>query len=171
MKKWADKVMELAVTERKKQADYRAERTRLNERYSGQDRMYPLSTFAPPTPASEHPPYGLPAPGSMYPQTGYFPSMEEEEDDSGFRSGRTTPSIGGSTTTYVSQTTGRRVQSQQAMPADRQADLRARGDDRRSVRTEYDAMAQPTGSSRTAASTAAHVGNVYDVDFFRGVVW
>ena len=85
MKKWADKVMELAVTERKKQADYRAERTRLNERYSGPDRMYPMSAFAPPTPASEHPPYGLPAPGSMYPQSGYFPSMEEEEDESGFR--------------------------------------------------------------------------------------
>jgi cell division control protein 24 len=126
MRKWADKVMELANAERKKQNEYRAERARLNGRYSGSDRQYPQSSFAPPTPASERPPYAFPPPLPSQSTSGYFVPMDEEGDESGFRSGRTTPSIGSSATYYSQAPPNRRVQSQQAMPADRQAELRAR---------------------------------------------
>ena len=113
--------MELANAERRKQDEYRAERVRLNGRFSGSER-YPQSSFAPPTPASERSPFTFP-PTS---QSGYFGVMEEEDDDqSGFRSGRTTPSIG-SSAGYHQQAPNRRVQSQQAMPTDRQLELRAR---------------------------------------------
>ena len=119
MKKWADKVMELANLARKKQEEERAERARRSDRYLSGDRNHYLqSSFAPPTPAAEQPPFVWP------------PSGPSEQDiDDGYRSGRTTPSMG-SSATYISQSygasAGRRVQSQQAMPADRQAELRAR---------------------------------------------
>ncbi len=127
MRKWAGKVMELASAERKRQEEYRAERAQRNERYSGSDRQYPQSSFAPPTPASDWPPFAFPPPLPSQSASGYFGAMEEEDDDSlsGFRSGRTTPSIG-SSAAYYSQAPSRRVRSQQAMPADRQAELRAR---------------------------------------------
>jgi len=119
LKKWADKVMELAHVARKKQEEERAERARRSDRYLSGDRNYhQQSSFAPPTPAVEQPPFAWPTSA---------PSEFDNED--GYRSGRTTPSMG-SSATYVSQSygpsSGRRVQSQQAPPADRQAELRAR---------------------------------------------
>lgn len=128
MRRWAEKVMELAGAERRRQEEYRAERARSNGRYSGSDRQYPQSSFAPPTPASERPPFAFPPPLSSQSTSGYFGAMEEEDDDSvsGFRSGRTTPSIGSSAAYHSSQTPSRRVQSQQAVPPVSQAELRAR---------------------------------------------
>lgn len=123
LKKWSDKVMELATIEKRKQ-DLRQERSQSsNDRYSTSDR-YQQSSFAPPTPATEQPPFHFPPP---------LPRHNSEEDDDqspelGYRSGRTTPSIG-STATHMSQSfssaSGRRVQSQQAAPVSR-AELRAR---------------------------------------------
>ena len=119
MKKWGDKVVELATSERRRQEEQRQERIRLNGRFSNSERQYQHSSFAPPTPGVELPPFSFPPP---------MPE-EDEYDASGFRSGRTTPSMV-SSSTYVSHSygpsAGRRVQSQQAMPVDRQAELRAR---------------------------------------------
>ena len=56
LKKWADKIMELANAERKNQKEDRARLARLSERNSVSERYYPQSSFAPPTPAWEHPP-------------------------------------------------------------------------------------------------------------------
>lgn len=118
MKKWSEKVTELAQVERRKVDEARSLRS---ARLSGQ------SSFGPPTPASEAPPFQFPPPLPQHTYAnanGYY--MEDDDDESGLRSGRTTPSVG-TAATYVSAhpTTGRRVQSQQSMPIDR-AELRAR---------------------------------------------
>ena len=117
LKKWADKILELATTEKKKQEEIRAAHARRSDRYSAGERQYLQSAFAPPTPYAEHPAFVWPTPISP----------NEEED--GLRSGRNTPSIG-SSATYMSQSyghaSGRRVQSQQSIPPDRQAEHRAR---------------------------------------------
>ncbi|ORY33491.1 hypothetical protein BCR39DRAFT_580839 [Naematelia encephala] len=94
MRRWGEKFNELLVIERRRQE---VERARYHDRYSAQQ-----SSFAPPTPASEQPPF------AFY--------------DDGTSSGRTTPS---SSSAYMVHPSGRRVQSQQAMPTDR-PDLRAR---------------------------------------------
>lgn len=133
MKKWADKVMELATIERRKQEEARAARGgRHSTSSSAQGHYSQQSSFAPPTPATETPSFNFPPPmpngahpySSAYSANGHF----DDDDDAGLRSGRTTPSIGMSTP-YVAANpnTGRRVQSQQAAPApaDR-AELRAR---------------------------------------------
>jgi cell division control protein 24 len=116
VKRWAEKVMELATAERKRQEEHRLERSRQNGRYSGSERLHQQSSFAPPTPATDQPAFYWPV-GQVL--------DDDDESASGFRSGRTTPSIG-SSATYISLPQSRRVQSQQAMPADRQAELRAR---------------------------------------------
>ncbi|WWD19582.1 hypothetical protein CI109_104043 [Kwoniella shandongensis] len=124
MKRWADKVMELANAERKKQEEYRNSRSHLSGRFSGSEKQYQQSTFAPPTPASEHPPYSLPPP--LPNQASHFNSQEDDDED-GLRSGRTTPSMSGhGSYTSVHPSTGRRVQSQQSVPAAVQAEFRAR---------------------------------------------
>jgi cell division control protein 24 len=119
IKRWSDKVMELATAERKKQEEMRTERARLQGRLSNPGSAYqPQSTWAPATPASEQPPFSFPPP---MPNT--WP--EDDEDESGFRSGRTTPSISGSTS-HSYAPSGRRVLSQQSAPTDRQTEFRAR---------------------------------------------
>ena len=120
-KKWSEKIRELALLAKKLQEEERAARLANADRYSSGDRYYQQSSFAPPTPATEQPPWVFPPP---------LPHEEYEESQaSGAMSGRSTPSMGTSGT-YVSQSyshaSGRRVLSQQAMPADRQAELRAR---------------------------------------------
>lgn len=108
LKKWADKVIELAVNDRKRQAEYRS------ARHSGRaSSQFQSSSWAPPTPATEAPPFQFP------------PPMPDDEDD-GYRSGRTTPSISGMHGPYPVPIPARRVQSQQSMPASQQAELRAR---------------------------------------------
>lgn len=125
IKKWADKVMDLSTTERKKQEEYRLERARLQGRYSNPGSSYQQqSAWAPPTPATEQPPMSFPPPMPNS-ATSYAWVAEDDEDDSGYRSGRTTPSISGSTV-HGYAPSGRRVLSQQSIPADRQADQRAR---------------------------------------------
>jgi len=120
-KKWAEKIRELALIAKRVQEEERAARKASADRYSSGDRFYQQSSFAPPTPATEQPPWVFP------------PRMPHEETDdgqvSGMVSGRSTPSMG-SSATYMSQShghaSGRRVQSQQSMPADQRAELRAR---------------------------------------------
>jgi cell division control protein 24 len=133
MKKWADKVMELATLERRKQEEARVARGgRHSTSSSAQGHYSQQSTFAPPTPATEAPSFNFPPPmpngahpySSAYSASGHL----DDDDDAGLRSGRTTPSIGMSTPYMAANpNTGRRVQSQQAAPApaDR-AELRAR---------------------------------------------
>ncbi|WVW86111.1 hypothetical protein I302_108151 [Kwoniella bestiolae CBS 10118] len=132
MKKWADKVMELANAERKKQEANRNSRSAISSgRHSGSEKAYQHSSFAPPTPSAEKPPFAFPPP--LPGQGSQFPSAEDDDED-GLISGRTTPSISnhghgqGNTSPYTSvhPTTGRRVQSQQSMPAAMQAEFRAR---------------------------------------------
>ncbi|WRT70284.1 uncharacterized protein IL334_007282 [Kwoniella shivajii] len=130
MKKWADKVMELATAERKIQEANRNSRTAMSSgRYSGSEKAYPYSSFAPPTPGTEKPPFAFPPP--LPGQASQFGSADDDDED-GLRSGRTTPSMSqhghGNMTPYttVHPTTGRRVQSQQSMPAALQAEFRAR---------------------------------------------
>ncbi|WVR07728.1 hypothetical protein IAU60_004771 [Kwoniella sp. DSM 27419] len=124
MKKWSDKVMELAAIERKKQEANRNSRSAMSSgRYSGSERGgYHHSSFAPPTPGSEQPPFAFPPP---------LPRQQSNEDDDedGLRSGRTTPSLSGhghGSYTIVNPVTGRRVQSQQTIPPTAQAEFRAR---------------------------------------------
>ena len=122
LRKWADKILELAVAERKKQVEDRAERMRRtsNGRYSG-DRAQMPSGFTPMTPATESSPFGFPTPGE-----------DDDEELSGFRSGRTTPSIGSSTAHmangygYGGPSASRRAQSQQGIPPASLGDVRAR---------------------------------------------
>lgn len=133
MKKWADKVMELATLERRRQEEARAARGgRHSTSSSAQGHYSQQSSFAPPTPATETPSYGFPPPlpngthpySSAYSASGH----QDDDDDAGLRSGRTTPSIGMAAPYMAANpNTGRRVQSQQAAPApaDR-AELRAR---------------------------------------------
>ncbi|WWC94759.1 hypothetical protein V866_001608 [Kwoniella sp. B9012] len=132
MKKWADKVTELATAERKKQEANRNSRSAMSSgRYSGSEKAYQHSSFAPPTPSAEKPPFAFPPP--VPGQGSQFPSAEDDDED-GLISGRTTPSLSnhghaqGNTSPYTSvhPTTGRRVQSQQSMPAAMQAEFRAR---------------------------------------------
>ncbi|OCF61169.1 cell division control protein 24 [Kwoniella mangroviensis CBS 10435] len=132
MKKWADKVTELATAERKKQEANRNSRSAMSSgRYSGSEKAYQHSSFAPPTPSAEKPPFSFPPP--LPGQGSQFPSAEDDDED-GLISGRTTPSLSnhghaqGNTSPYTSvhPTTGRRVQSQQSMPAAMQAEFRAR---------------------------------------------
>ncbi|WWD03525.1 hypothetical protein V865_001578 [Kwoniella europaea PYCC6329] len=132
MKKWADKVTELATAERKKQEANRNSRSAMSSgRYSGSEKAYQHSSFAPPTPSAEKPPFAFPPP--LPGQGSQFPSAEDDDED-GLISGRTTPSLSnhghaqGNTSPYTSvhPTTGRRVQSQQSMPAAMQAEFRAR---------------------------------------------
>nr|XP_018260932.1 cell division control protein 24 [Kwoniella dejecticola CBS 10117]OBR83090.1 cell division control protein 24 [Kwoniella dejecticola CBS 10117] len=132
MKKWADKVMELATAERKKQEANRNSRSAMSSgRYSDSEKAYQHSSFAPPTPSAEKPPFAFPPP---LPGQGSQFGGAEEDDEDGLISGRTTPSISnhghgpGQTSPYTSvhPTTGRRVQSQQSMPAAMQAEFRAR---------------------------------------------
>jgi len=113
VKKWGEKIMELAAAERKRQEESRAERARQNGRFSGSDR-YQQSSFAPLTPAAEQPPFQWPS---------AITQLDDDED--GLRSGRTTPSMS-SSGTYIGGPSSRRVQSQQSAPPDRQAELRAR---------------------------------------------
>ena len=134
MKKWADKVMELATIERRKHEEARILRM---GRYSTSSSNgghghghghggYQQSSFAPPTPGTEAPPFQFPPP---LPNGQHAYGREDDEDDmtSGMRSGRTTPSIGaGAHYISTNPNTGRRVQSQQPIaPVDR-AELRAR---------------------------------------------
>ncbi|WVQ67107.1 uncharacterized protein L199_005301 [Kwoniella botswanensis] len=132
MKKWADKVTELATAERKKQEANRNSRSAMSSgMYSGSEKTYQHSSFAPPTPSAEKPPFAFPPP--LPGQGSQFPSAEDDDQD-GLISGRTTPSLSnhghaqGNTSPYTSvhPTTGRRVQSQQSMPAAMQAEFRAR---------------------------------------------
>ncbi|KAL7418470.1 Guanine nucleotide exchange factor for Cdc42p [Cryptotrichosporon argae] len=135
MRKWADKTMELATAEKKRQQEERAARAANGHaRYSSEanGKYWAQSTFAPPTPAAEHP--GFAFPPVPTPSTAGMSQFGTEDgyDDDGLRSGRTTPSLNGSTATYVSSTAGvgggpsRRVQSQQGLPPLHQAELRAR---------------------------------------------
>jgi cell division control protein 24 len=125
LKKWADKVMELAELDRRKQDEIRTERERNNGRMSASS-QFPSSQWAPPTPAVEAPPFQFPPP--LPGHGGQF--ADEDDDDLGFRSGRTTPSMSGSSTIHGYYPTvtnaGRRVQSQQGMPPQNHAELRAR---------------------------------------------
>ncbi|WWC91638.1 uncharacterized protein L201_006584 [Kwoniella dendrophila CBS 6074] len=132
MKKWADKVTELSLAERKRQEANRNSRSAMSTgRYSGSEKAYQHSSFAPPTPSAEKPPFTFPPP--LPGQASHFASAEDEDED-GLISGRTTPSMSnhghgqGNTSPYTSvhPTTGRRVQSQQSMPAAMQAEFRAR---------------------------------------------
>lgn len=129
MKKWADKVMELATIERRKHEEAKALR---NGRYSASSSAgghYQQSAFAPPTPASEVPPFNFPPPMPNGQHMNGNGHVQDDDDDaaSGLRSGRTTPSIGaGGHYVSTNPNTGRRVQSQQPIaPVDR-AELRAR---------------------------------------------
>ncbi|KAK4685467.1 cell division control protein 24, partial [Tremellales sp. Uapishka_1] len=122
MKKWRLKVVELVQQEKRRAAEL-AE-SRINGRYSNSQGTYralsPSSQFPPPTPWSEQPPFGFPMSASNS-------QLDDEDDDpSGLRSGRTTPSLSGHSSVVAHPTTGRRVQSQQTMPPDRQAEFRAR---------------------------------------------
>ena len=110
MRKWSDKVLDLAAVAKKAQEETAAARMSGRERYSN-DR-YGQSQFAPPTPATEAPPFVFP------------PSMPEEMD--GFTSGRNTPAFSESSAGHHPFSSGRRVQSQQAAPPMDRAELRAR---------------------------------------------
>ncbi|WVF73048.1 hypothetical protein IAT40_007866 [Kwoniella sp. CBS 6097] len=127
MKKWADKVVELSNAERKKQEENRNSRSAMSSgRFSGSASTgYQHSSFAPPTPGVEHPPFSFPPP--LPNGNGQYPSYEDDDED-GLRSGRTTPSMSahGHERYAAGHPTGRRVQSQQSMPAATQAEFRAR---------------------------------------------
>lgn len=140
MKKWADKVMELATIERRKHEEAKILRmgrysTSSSDRGHGQGhgQFFQQSSFAPPTPATEAPPFHFPPPlpnGYHANGNGNGHGRDDDEDEmmtSGMRSGRTTPSIGaGAHYVSTNPNTGRRVQSQQPVaPVDR-AELRAR---------------------------------------------
>ncbi|EIW72229.1 hypothetical protein TREMEDRAFT_20727, partial [Tremella mesenterica DSM 1558] len=155
MRKWADKIWEFAKIERKRAEEIKSERLSLQSRNSGQ--RYLQSSFAPPTPASEQPPYSFNMPTSSYP--------DDDESTTGFRSGRSTPSLNAGSG-YLPPVPSRRVQSQQAMPADRQADLRARamtedqfGPSMSQWRNQQAPMMPPPlprmGSNMSAMSTAS----------------
>ena len=118
MKRWADKVMELAGTERRRQEELRSVRTSSNQGIGRFSTDRSTSSFGPPTPASEMPSYGFPPP---------LPGQEDLDDDLVSRSGRTTPSIGsGPAFTSLGHNNGRRVQSQQSVPHNSFTELRAR---------------------------------------------
>ncbi|WVQ84699.1 hypothetical protein IAT38_006855 [Cryptococcus sp. DSM 104549] len=138
MKRWGEKVLELAVRERKLQEENLiAQKQQGRISASGERAYYQQSSFAPPTPASEYPP---PLPYNNMPrlpnQAGIgagpvYSQQYDDEDDDGMRSGRTTPSIGHAQHPYaayntVNPATGRRVQSQQSMAAAVQTEFRAR---------------------------------------------
>lgn len=126
MKKWADKVMELATIERRKHEEAKALRLGRYSASSSDRGHFQQSSFAPPTPAVEAPPFSFPPP---MPNGHHVNGLHDDDDDaaSGLRSGRTTPSIGaGAHYVSTNPNTGRRVQSQQPVaPVDR-AELRAR---------------------------------------------
>jgi cell division control protein 24 len=131
MKKWADKVMQFATVERRRQEDSRSSRSGRHSASSSAQGHYSLqqSSFAPLTPATEAPPFSFPPPMPNGPySSSYSVGGHGDDDDDGLRSGRTTPSIGMAAPYMAANpNTGRRVQSQQAAPAasDR-AELRAR---------------------------------------------
>lgn len=129
MKKWADKVMQLATVERRRQEEARAARSGRHSANSSSQGHYNLqqSSFAPLTPATEAPPFSFPPPLPNGQPYAYMMGGGDDDDD-GLRSGRTTPSIGMAAPYMAANpNTGRRVQSQQSAPspADR-AELRAR---------------------------------------------
>lgn len=130
MKKWADKVMELATIERRKHEESRMAKSGRYSQTSSDRGHYHQSAFAPPTPATEAPPFSFPPIGTMPNGHSNGNGFNHDDDDAttnGLRSGRSTPSIGaGAHYISTNPNTGRRVQSQQPMaPVDR-AELRAR---------------------------------------------
>ncbi len=122
IKKWADKIADLALAERKRLTAERAERMAQDGRYSQQSAQ---SHFAPPTPAVEMPPHTFPPP-----MPGYGGGWQDDDDESGLRSGRTTPSIGSSAAMHAAgygPASRSRVQSQQGFsPAPAEAGARTR---------------------------------------------
>ncbi|WVN86432.1 uncharacterized protein L203_101596 [Cryptococcus depauperatus CBS 7841] len=124
VKRWSDKVLELATNERKVQEEIRQQRIKAG-RLSGSERQYPQSAFGPPTPASEYPP---PAPFNNMPplpdRTVSSNGFHDEED--GFRSGRTTPNSHQHPYYFHAAASNRRVQSQQSMAAIPPTEFRAR---------------------------------------------
>lgn len=127
MRKWSEKVLELANNERKIQEDMRAARMKAGRLSNSERQYYQHSSFGPPTPATEHPPV---SPFNMppLPNGSTTPYYSEDEDPEGLRSGRTTPSIQGyHPYAYSGQpSTGRRVQSQQSVTSVLPTELRAR---------------------------------------------
>ncbi|KIR41542.1 cell division control protein 24 [Cryptococcus deuterogattii 99/473] len=126
MKKWSEKVMELANNERKIQEDMRAARIKAGRSSGSERQYYQHSSFGPPTPATEQPPTPFNMP--PLPNGSATPYYSEDEDAEGLRSGRTTPSIQGRYPyAYSGQpSAGRRVQSQQSMTSVMPTELRAR---------------------------------------------
>lgn len=124
LKKWSDKVMELADADRLRQSHQRASGSGRQSGRMSASSQFQMSQWAPPTPAAEAPPFQFPPP---LPQHGHH--GDEDEFDPGMRSGRTTPSLAGSSAAHMGYAPvgpGRRVQSQQGMPPMNQAELRAR---------------------------------------------
>lgn len=121
MKKWADKVMELANAARREKSIREHARTGSHsQRTSGP--YWAQSTFAPPTPAAEHSSFPL---GSALSPT-YGPGELPDEDDRGLPPASNLSGLGMYNVPGVGPQvpTNRRVQSQQSLPSVAQADVR-----------------------------------------------
>lgn len=130
MKRWADKVMELATKARQDQTNeyhHRGHmRTDSYTRISDPQRPYwAQSSFAPPTPGTEHTTF-------FQPQTpahgnGYHLADEDEDDDSRMpQAGLNGLAIYGVPGVPFPASANRRAQSQQSLPPAAQAELRTR---------------------------------------------
>ncbi|ODN92150.1 cell division control protein 24 [Cryptococcus wingfieldii CBS 7118] len=124
MKKWSEKVLDLAKNERKVQEELRQQRMK-SGRLSGSERHFQHSSFGPPTPASEFPP---PNPFNMPPLPDKAAAHYHGEDDdpNGLHSGRTTPSTQSHPYAYQLPGGNRRVQSQQSISSMNPIETRAR---------------------------------------------
>lgn len=125
MKKWGDKVMELAAAAKKEQND-RHERARQNSRMSDPNRgpYWAQSSFAPPTPAQTHSDFFSPTTPAH--SNYYLPDGDEDDElraSSGSLNGLAIYGVPG-----VPFPAGgnRRAQSQQSLPAIHQTELRTR---------------------------------------------
>ncbi|TXT05950.1 hypothetical protein VHUM_03711 [Vanrija humicola] len=123
MKKWADKVMELATITRKQQEE-RSNSTRFSNNTRASDPRgapyWAQSQFAPPTPATEHGTFAYPpVPGTpRQSENGYYLDGDDDEPVNGLAI-YGVPGV-------PFPVNARRAQSQQSLPAVQQAELRAR---------------------------------------------
>lgn len=121
MKKWADKVMELAnAARREKNAREHARTGSHSQRTSGP--YWAQSTFAPPTPAAEH--SSFPHGSALSPT--YGPGELPDDEDRGLPPTSNLSGLGMYNVPGVGPQvpTNRRVQSQQSLPSVAQADVR-----------------------------------------------